>query len=164
MKRLKLNYNLFMLFVLLPVSSWAGVIRGDGCLGGIYAWDFSDSVAVEWGSDDLLLFRGFDGSGQHIEIAIAPHGVAMLPDSAYKDLSYAPEDLSRYETEQELRILTTYVVRTAEGNYAKFQILLDDCNGLFHIEYSYQPNGSRCLVDVIAIQDRTWGTIKALFR
>ena len=164
MKRPKRNYTLFILVVLLPVFSRAGVIRGDGCLGGMYAWDFSDSVAVEWGSDDLLLFRGFDGSGQHIEVAIAPHGLAIIPDSSYKDLSYAPEDLSRYETEQELRNLTAYVVRTAEGNYAKFQILLDDCGGHFHIEYSYQPNGSRCLVDGIAIQDRTWGIIKALYR
>jgi hypothetical protein len=84
-----------------------------------------------------------------------------LSDSSYESLVEAPEDSTLYVEFIGVFLGEAYVIRTREGHYAKFRIPITPGPGL--IEYTYQDDGSRALAEPVAVEETTWGRIKALY-
>jgi len=161
------RHGLFFLCVCMLVAATgasADVMSGQGVMDPCWGWDFSaqKSLCVLEFPDIFLSFVVEPPLGLMISVT-NPARVAMMPDSSFEDLKYAPEDSSAYGYDLPALLNTTYVARTKEGHYAKFRLLqLPYYEPI--IEYVYQPDGSRRFFNVIGVEGSTWGAIKALFR
>jgi len=144
----------------VSTPAFAGVIHG-------YAWFEFGS----WDFSDSLLVGEHDGDLRIIYVVSPPIGyqytcengaVARTVPGTFEDVAEAPEDLSTYEFYGPALLGPVYVLRTAEGHYVKYHMIQVLPAPL--IEYVYQPDGSRVLVDVLPAQSTTWGAVKALYR
>lgn len=141
------------------------------------AWDFSDSAAVVPPNGDLRWtivratnanrsFLGTQSSARFPEFWLTnyPALIAYAPqDSTYDELTTAPGDTTLYKEGLELFYFAVYVVRTKEHHYAKLKAVCCVAGGI-QIEYTYQDNGTRILVDPVPVRPTTWGRIKSLYR
>ena len=97
-------------------------------------------------------------------VTIYPARIAFAPiDSTYEELTSAPSDTTLYKEGLDILYSVFYVVRTRERHYAKMRAICCVGGGI-QIEYAYQDNGSRILVDSVPVRSITWGQIKALYR
>ncbi len=138
------------------------------------AWDFSDSVAVAPPNGDLrwitLIARNAEpASGRsalfpYYFLTDYPASIAVAPqDSTYEDLTTAPADTLLYGPSAEVLSYGVYVVRTKENHFAKLRIELVGGGGIT-IEYAYQDDGTRVLVNPVSTRVTTWGRVKSLYR
>ena len=129
-------------------------------------WDFSEQVSTT---------GPFEGDISIVIVVDPPLGwrvvasffstalIAVIPDSTYEELQFAPADTSVYSFDAPADVGLVYVIRTEEGHYAKMHLLQCDYAGI-SMEYTYQPDGSRRLFNEIAVESTSWGKIKALYR
>jgi len=152
-----------LFLISLPVSfANSAVMSGIGVLD-LGGWDFSERMSVNPFVADLCVTFVVDPPlGLRASVYRSPGGVLMLPDSTYEDLKYAPADTTLYTLDVPAYLGTVYVSRTMEGHYAKFRFL--QLYAAIIIEYVYQPDGSTKLFGPIAIEGRSWGSIKSLYR
>ncbi len=142
----------------IPVS--AEIIEGIGTLG---CWDFSEEKAVrDWdpGSDACIAYIVDPPIGYMV--ATTNYATIAIIDSSFDDVTTAPEDSLAYVYDYLAFDFVTYVVHTAEGHYAKFQIL--QFIPLVTIKYAYQTDGSRNLDTSVPVDATSWGRIKALYQ
>ncbi|UCF04358.1 MAG: hypothetical protein JSV33_10445 [bacterium] len=151
----------FLIFLLIPQHSNGDVIHGSAELYQNQGWDFSDSCYVSMYTADMVIFHGLDSNFVPHEAVITLYG-GCLSDSAYNELTIAPADPLNYVQELGIYLHQCYVIITEEGHYVKCQISWG--SSAYIIEYTYQPDGTRWLVDEIGVDHSTWGRIKALFR
>ena len=151
---------IFSMLCLLSCFCKAEVIEGIGVVAG--AWDFSEEESV----NPILDPNADIGFAFVVDPPIgywvgAFNGALIaLADSAFEVLTTSPEDTTLYDWTLPAFPGVTYVVRTTERHYAKFkpiQILIPI------IQYAYQPDGSRLLVDPVPVKPTTWGRIKLLY-
>ncbi len=150
--------------LVIATGASADVISGQGIMSPCWGWDFSaqKSLCVLEFPDIFLAFVVEPDLGLRISVT-NPARVAMIPDSTFEELRFAPEDSSSYTWDLPALYDMTYVARTKEGNYAKFRFLqLPYLEPV--IEYVYQPDGSGRFFNEIGVEGSTWGAIKALFR
>ena len=165
---------LVFLMTLGPSLAGADIHRGVALITPGSAWDFSDSatvvppngdlrwviVAVRAGSRDVSqatsLYPYFFVTDPPAQIAIASQ------DSTFEELTSAPTDPDAYVEFFDALEGYVYIVRTQENHYAKL-IAKFLGNGIT-IEYVYQDDGSRRLVDVVSTDQTTWGRIKNLYK
>jgi hypothetical protein len=127
-------------------------------------WDFSEQKAVGWYVSDLVI----------ADILVPPLGwtmtaftgglITMITDTAFDELTIAPEDTTLYKHELPVYGDVVYVIRTPEWTYAKFRVI---AVSLPTIEYAYQTDGSGVFrEDPSGIPDpvTTWGRMKALYK
>lgn len=135
------------------------------------AWDFSDTTSIYYRdprADIGLSYTSMSTVGEFpLGFYVTPlhrAKLAILPDSIFEDLRYAPPDSSPLYTYSDICVMLnkTYVVITTEGHYAKFRFLQPD-NHPLNIEYVYQPDGSNKLFDPIGTMPCSWSRIKSLF-
>ncbi|MDH4038654.1 MAG: hypothetical protein OEX18_15645 [Candidatus Krumholzibacteria bacterium] len=146
--------------LLMSTPALADVIHG-------YAWFEFGS----WDFSDSLLVGEYDGDLSIVYVVDPPLGYvygcwngasARTVSGSFEDVLEAPADLSTYETHGLALLGPVYVLRTAEGHYVKYHMIQVLPAPL--IEYVYQPDGSRILVDILPVQNTTWGAVKALYR
>lgn len=150
-----------MIIMLIPQCTKGDVICGIAELYQNQGWDFSDSCYVSMFTADLVIFHGLDSNFVPIDAFITMYG-GTLSDSTYNDLTIAPADPTVYVQELGVYFNWCYIIITDEGHYAKCQITYGQSG--YNIEYTYQPDGSRWLVDEIGVDCSTWGRIKSLYR
>jgi hypothetical protein len=165
-----------ILFTLIS-RSYSTIHSGFGYADFDSAWDFSDS-------SNCVLWYGFCGDlamgitlmqtateptgGIYMYATASRAGIAIASlDSTYEELTTAPEDSNAYYGMVVPYPHVVYVMRTAEGHYAKFRGVDLGPGGDFTFEYSYQDNGTRVLVGGVPTgipeQTTTWGRMKALY-
>jgi len=94
----------------------------------------------------------------------SPAKITFSPqDSTYNELSTAPSDTTVYHNVAAVLSYGVYVVRTKELHYAKFWIRQIGGGGIT-IEYTYQDNGTKVLVEPVAGRPATWGRVKSMYR
>jgi hypothetical protein len=161
------GHGLFLASVcVLVIATGAGadVLSGQGVMTPCWGWDFSaqKSLCVLEFPDIFLAFVVDPPLGLRVSVT-DPASIALIPDSTFEELKFAPEDSSSYTWDLPALYDMTYVARTKEGHYAKFRFLqLPYLERI--IEYVYQPDGSRRFFNAVGVEESTWGTIKALFR
>ncbi|MBI4721089.1 MAG: HmuY family protein [Chitinivibrionia bacterium] len=138
------------------------IVKGYGTLDQ-GCWDFSKEKSVrDWdpGADACIAYIIDPPIG--FMVATANYATVAVIDSAFDDVTTAPEDSSAYVYDYLAFDFVTYVVHTAEGHYAKFHIL--QFIPLVIIEYAYQSDGSRNLDTSVPVDATSWGRIKALYQ
>jgi len=138
------------------------------------AWDFSDSTSCS-------LFSGPCGD---FATGITLAGVAPLSpcymflfatrpdaliavakrDSSYDEITTAPEDSALYHVIVSFCPEDVYFIRTSERHCAKIRAVYVSGGVDLTFEFSYQDDGTRILVDTVAVRETTWGRIKALYQ
>ena len=138
---------------------------GDMNLGG---WDFSTQTTVppmngpnNNPDNDISFVIVVDPPLGIMVFAENGAMVTAILDSTFEELTEAPGDSSLYALILPASIGDTFVILTTEGFYAKLSPLRIEPWPI--IEYVYQPNGSRILVDPVAVEATTWGRVKAAF-
>ena len=169
--RLKILPIILLSIILLSISLYSQIFYGNKVYDAS-GWDFSDTTSIDYldpRADIVLSFVSMSTVGE-LPLGFfvtALHGakLAILPDSTFEDLKYAPPDSSSLYTYDDIwfMINRTYVVNTTEGHYAKFRFHHSE-NQPITIEYVYQPDGSRRLYDPIGTEGQSWGAIKKLFQ
>jgi hypothetical protein len=153
-------------------NSYSKIHKGLGYAEFDSAWDFSDSstcVLFEGDCGDLAmgitLMQTATEPTVMLMLAMAPHaGIAVASlDSTYEELTTAPEDSNEYFIMVVPYPDVVYVMRTNEGHYAKFRGVDLGPGGDFTLEYSYQDDGTRVLVDDVPTEQTTWGRMKSLY-
>jgi hypothetical protein len=151
-----------VLLAIVPQSARGKIHTG---LGRLEGWDFSDSTvaSTEWDIDLMVVLQLAEhATSAGIYWIVAPNGVALMPsDSTYEVLTMAPEYPSGYLGALNMVPYRTWVCRTREGCFAKFQFLGES---IVEFEYTYQDNGTRYFRDGVPVADTTWGKIKELFQ
>ena len=139
------------------------------------AWDFSDSVAVAPPNGDLLWITLLANKGKpnaargasafpYYFLTNPPALIAYAPqDSTYESLTTAPEDTMLYTQSAEILSYGVYVIRTKENHFAKLRLEMVGGGGMT-IEYTYQDDGTRILVEPVGVEPTTWGRVKSLYR
>jgi hypothetical protein len=87
--------------------------------------------------------------------------LVMMSGMAWERVTQAPADTVVYVHELSLFQDSTYVIRTGDGQYAKFRVVN---MGAGYFEYVYQSSGSRVLDETVPTQVTTWGRIKEMFQ
>ena len=167
------KYCLLLLIVLIiPSFSSAELLHGYGTMH-YWTWDFSDSCSVysspiSPNNVDIMMFMTARMEGDQpsspTELYVAANyyegaSITAEPDTTLEELCVAPEDSSVYAGYTLARQDLTYIIKTVEGHYAKFQFI--DLGGPVPvIEYYYQTDGSRILSATIGTEESTWGRIK----
>lgn len=153
---------LFATILHLPDVVRAGVVSGIVVLPS-GAFDFSEQTSPAFALDpsaDILAAYVVDPIEGFFVNARFGATIAALPGVDYADLAEAPSDSSLYtDFIVPAAYNVTYVVKTQEGHYAKFRFV----SLVAAIEYSYQPNGSRILVDATPAKAISWGQLKAIY-
>lgn len=149
----------------LPAQANSEVISGIVNLihGG---WDFSEQVSTTGPFEgDIFIAIVVDPPlGWRVVASFFSTAlIAVIPDSTYEELQFAPADTSAYSFDAPADVGLVYVIRTEEGHYAKMHLLQCDYAGTI-MEYTYQPDGSRRLFNKIAVESISWGKIKALYK
>jgi hypothetical protein len=148
--------------LVLPTASDSELVHGFAECAFV-SWDFSEFAVSGWYEPDVTVIHVLDENyyPRDFVIAYGGAGVTMVGGSTLDDVLMAPEDPAVYVGQLDAYVfIHPYVVRTAEGHYAKFMIL-DTIRG--YIEYVYQTDGSRLLTPTVPTPVTTWGAIKALF-
>ena len=135
------------------------------------AFDFSDSVLVPPPDGDLYWVtlsttRSIAGGAIQSEWFTTnyPALIGYAPgDSTYDELTTAPSDTTLYDFAAAVLSYGVYVVRTKEHHYAKVRVEMIGGGGIT-IEYTYQDDGTRVLVNPVPVHPVTWGRIKSLYR
>lgn len=158
--------KMLLLFTLLalvtaPVPVSSELVHGFAFCS-FNCWDFSESTLVGMYEPDVTVIHVLDEDyvPRDFVMAYGGAGVVRMFGMDFDDVIEAPSDPSVYVGELEAYILAPFVVRTAEGHYAKF-IIWDTVAG--YIEYVYQTDGTRILSDKVPAEAGTWGRIKMLF-
>jgi hypothetical protein len=138
----------------------AGVVHGYAWFE-FGSWDFSDSLLVGEHDGDLRIIYVVDPPIGY-QYTCENGALARTVSATFEEVVEAPADLSTYGVRGPALIGPVYVLRTAEGHYVKYHMIAVVPAPL--IEYVYQPNGSRILVDALSVRQSTWGAVKALFR
>ncbi len=169
---MKKYYLLLLIVLIIPSFSRAELLHGYGTMN-YWTWDFSDSCSVYFSpvspnNVDIMMFmtariKG-DQPSSPTELYVAANYyegalITAEPDTALEELRVAPEDSSVYAGYSLARQDVTYIVKTVEGHYAKFRLILYD-EPVPVIEYYYQTDGSRILNATIGTEESTWGRIK----
>ena len=152
-------------FLILSATNgvYAGsIISGTGVLDEFWGWDFSEQSCTSDNRDMIVGFIVDPPLGLSVGPTYPPSLIAMLPDSSFEDLKYAPADSSLYKIVQPAYLNVTYVARTLENHYAKFKFISLPYD-IPIIEYVYQPDGSRKLFEETGTTKSSWGSIKQIY-
>jgi hypothetical protein len=148
--------------LILPPESRAELVHGfaDLCDGG---FDFSNQESTVGGDADVELYNIFEPPLGWRIVGFQPHAIAVVPGSTLEIVTEAPSDTTMYWDMREVFLGTTYVVRTVDGFYAKFQITDWQPWLAANFEYYVQMDGSRNLDSSVPVYPTTWGRLKAMY-
>lgn len=151
-----------LVFISLMSSSvYSDVISGTTLINP--GWNFTLMENVMWYDCHVFVALVVDPPPERLLVICNNNScIAMLPDSTFEGLMYAPEDSSLYDTHQPALQETTYVIKTGDGKYAK--IVFTKVWPMHEAEmmYVYQPDGSRKLFNDVGTETKSWGFIKLL--
>jgi len=170
--RILFRHFILLTILIIPASIRAELLHGTGMLYD-WTWDFSDSSYALYPDSnlyaDIFMFMTARTENQDPTsptwFYVASNyeegaWITAVPDTSLEDLRVAPENLDDYTSYLPAYTNITYVVRTVEGHYVKFQFThLHDLPNP-EIEYYYQTNGSRILCTIVGTEISTWGRIK----
>jgi hypothetical protein len=112
---------------------------------------------------DVGILFIFDPPIGYVLAGYSWHSLYFVPDSTLDGVTEAPADTMLYSNRLDIVLDGTYIVRTIDGLYAKFQMLTWDPYGLADFEYYVQMDGSRNLDSSVPTRRTTWGRLKALY-
>ena len=144
---------------LMSSSVYSDVISGTAFMP--HGWNFTLMENVMWYDAHVFVALVVDPPPERLLVLCNNYSyIAMLPDSTFEDLMYAPEDSTLYDTEQPAYEGIVYVIKTGDGKYAK--IIFTTLLPMYATEmiYVYQPDGSRRLFNPTATEEFSWGRIK----
>ena len=153
-----------LLLTLILISVISGSARSDVISGTVVmpdGWNFTLMENVMWYDAHVFVALVVDPLPERLLVLCNNYSyITMLPDSTFEDLMYAPEDSTLYDTEQPAYEGVVYVIKTGDGNYAKF--IITKLLPMYETEmmYVYQPDGSRRLFNPTAVEEFSWGGIK----
>jgi hypothetical protein len=152
---------LFGVALSIATSASAELIHGFAYHDDAFDFERQQSVFHLDPSADLIL--GYVADPPLGYRTMGQHGaeLVLMSGMTWEEVTVAPGDTSLYYWDLPLYQDSTYVIRTGEGHYAKFRVLVP---GVFYFEYVYQSDGSRVLDGTVPTQVTTWGRIKELFR
>ena len=159
-----MKYFLFSFFIVLLLATnpaTSDVISGTAFMPD--GWNFTLMENVMWYDAHVFVALVVGPPPERLLVLCNNYSyIAMLPDSTFEDLLYAPEDSTLYDTNQPALQGTTYVIKTGDGKYAK--IVFTKVWPMHETEmmYVYQPDGSRKLFDDVGTETKSWGFIKLL--
>lgn len=148
------------------------LITGSGTMGG-GGWRFHDTTTVHPDSSDIFMIivalgTQYPQAYPYIVAANTSLGasITVVQDTTYADLTTAPpDDSTEYPYVGWLWAYkgATYVIKTQDNAYAKFHFTYLGPSYPV-IEYAYQSDGTRLLIDTVSTDSSTWGAIKQLYR
>jgi len=126
-------------------------------------FDFSAQATTnDFDIGDVFLFHIFDPPLGWRLASFQSNGILGVSDSL-DGVTTAPADTTQYGDLLEVMTGITYVVRTRDGLYAKFEFLVWEPWVTAQIEYYVQMDGSRDLDSTVPVESTSWGRVKALY-
>lgn len=93
-------------------------------------------------------------------------GILAVADTTVENITYAPADITAYDFDVAPVQGQAYVLKAGDGFYVKFAVRLFQPYTTLTIEYYVQMDGTNNLNDdlIVAVEETTWGRVKALYR
>lgn len=163
---MRINALLFLIVLglsaALPRLSQSTIETG---IGNQWQWDFSNTTSASDSVDYRVLVSRSAESGTLYSFSATTHGYVDIGAALYKvsgalmldDVIEASADPFDYKKSECVEINAIYIIRTAEGHFAKFVVRE------FDVLYAYQDDGTRNLDTTVPVAESTWGRIKSLW-